>query len=95
MKHLRPAGYVPATNTSLRVWGLDAMTLRQSLAAVCLIGIAVISGHGERSLYASGVLLMGLPYFIAGYVSKTNPIGIAEYSLGAYLGALICLIIQQ
>lgn len=74
------------TNMQCRIWGLIAMTLRQSLAIVPLFGIGLL---GHDPLYSLGASFIGLIYFIAGYAWPRNPILVAELGTGAWLGFLI------
>jgi len=94
MRHVSSLAGPPLSNMELRIWGLDAMTLRQSLAAVCLVGLAFITGHHERAFVSFGIITLGLPYFIAGLLSKKRPITYAEYGVGTVIGALIFLILR-
>lgn len=78
-----------------RLWGLRAMTYRMALAAPVIILVALLAEKPVNAVFGAGFLLMGLPYYIAGYARKwfpsvvVNPIAPAEFSVGAILGALI------
>ena len=75
----------------LRLWGTIAMTLRMTFAMPAIIGVAFLSGNIDHVIYGAGSLLFGLPYFISGAIYPKNPIGMAEYCVGALLGAFILL----
>lgn len=78
-----------------RLWGLAAMSLRMTLAAPCLIGLAYLTGHMDRAGYAAGSLLLGLPYYISGFVSpRKYVISIPETVVGMILGVLIFTIVS-
>lgn len=79
--------------THSRLYGLMQMTLRQLLILPCLLGVAVISGHYDRSWYALGALSLGLPYYLSGYEFPAAPIKISEYAVGAIIGLIIALIL--
>lgn len=85
-------GHDPANS---RLWGLTAMTLRMTLAVPSIVGLAYLSAQPFHSIYASGILLMGLPYYLAGYLNPKNPIGMAEPMVGAILGLLIFLTLSS
>lgn len=76
-----------------RLWGLGMMTLRMTLAMPFLIGIAFLSGHPDNVVYAAGAMTLGFPYYFWGYAAPKNPVGMAEYTVGAILGGLACLAI--
>lgn len=76
----------------LRMWGTVAMGLRQSLLTLSLVGLAIIAGHPDRAAFAPLTLLFGIPYLLAGYSRTPYPIGWAEYTVGAAIGAL-CLLV--
>lgn len=84
---------LPSMN--LRLWGLIALTLRSSLAAICFIGLAYLSGHDERMIAALGVLLFAFPYYINGYIlDKSWVIKVSEYMVGAMIGILIWYVLH-
>jgi hypothetical protein len=62
------------------------MGLRMSLAAPCLIGLSYITGG--CAWYAAATLLLGIPYLLAGYFTKT-PVLYAEFGVGAGLALII------
>ncbi len=73
-----------------RLWGLGALTLRMTLAAPCLIGLAWLTGHSYTPI--TGVLLLGLPYYISGYITpRKYVISAAESVTGMLLGGLVYL----
>lgn len=74
-----------------RLWGLGMLTLRMSIGAPAIIYPAVLSFHPENYWYALGVLTLGLPYYLWGYIYPRAPIPAAEYTVGALLGLFIWL----
>lgn len=78
-----------------RLWGLGMMTLRMALVMPCLTGLAVLSGHTDRALFANGALLLGLPYYLLGFIVPVGYVIFAsELTVGAILGALVFAIIS-
>lgn len=69
-----------------RLYGLMQMTIRMQLIVPCFIGIAFISGHLEQLVYLPLTLLLGIPYYIWGYISKNYAIPFSEYTIGGMLG---------
>ncbi len=73
-----------------RLWGLAAMSGRMLLAIPCIAGLAWITGHDDRSWLVGGTPLMGLPYYIFGYMKLGKyTIAASELAVGAILGALV------
>jgi hypothetical protein len=69
-----------------RLWGLIAMSLRQTLAAPWVIGLACLAGHPEKAWLAIFTPLLGVFYFAFGFVSQTYAVMLAELAVGASLG---------
>lgn len=72
-----------------RLWGLVAMCLRQSLAAPAIIALSLITGHPEDMWFAALTPLLGVWYFIFGYLWQVEAITLAELAVGGSLGWLI------
>lgn len=60
-----------------KIWGLVAMTLRQSIIAPAAFGAWYL------------VPLMGLPYYIGGMISQRYAVMIAEFTIGAMIYFII------
>lgn len=89
------------TGISMRLWGWLAMSLRQSLAAIWVIGMAYLSGRPENSWLAIFTPALGTFYFIGGLLvplpqngQQTKAVMLAEYGVGAGLGILAILTLQ-
>lgn len=75
-----------------RMWGGTGMMIRQSLAAITIVGIAYLSGHADRAVYGLGSLILGWMYVVTGYVFGVSyAVPRAEQAVGAILGALVYL----
>lgn len=91
----------PISGVSMRLWGWLAMSLRQSLAAVWVIGLACLAGHPENCWLAIFTPLLGTFYFIFGLViplpippATTKAILPSELAVGAALGIFPILLLQ-
>jgi hypothetical protein len=78
-----------ASDFQLRLWGLCAITLRLSIYALCVVGLAFIEGRPEHAWYGVGSLLLGLPYYVWGYIKKDFAVEYAEYTVGALMRIII------
>ncbi len=76
-------------NELLRRWGLVAMTLRQLLIVPAIIGLAILAGEPQRSLWAVLAFLMGATYYLAGKTKTHEPITWGEYGNGGII-AIMC-----
>lgn len=68
-----------------RLWGLMMLTLRMSLGIPYFVGVAYITGHSDRAWYAAASLLLGLPYYIWGYLQPNKAINFAEPTVGTII----------
>lgn len=78
-----------------RLWGLAMMTLRMTLGAPAIIGLAFIINKPLHAYYALGTLFMGLPYYVFGYLRPQKPIDYSEPVVGAILGLMIVLTLME
>ncbi len=69
-----------------RLYGLMQMTARQLLILPCVLGIGAIAGWSWWMLL---VVLLGLPYYVFGYVSERYAIPASEYAVGALLWLIL------
>lgn len=72
-----------------RIWGLVALTLRMMLILPAFVGEMIYLGHYNRWEWLLCSLLMGIPYYISGYVSpRKYVIAAAEIGTGAIIGIM-------
>lgn len=79
------------SQTHSRLYGLMQMTIRQLLILPCFFGLEYITGASYwLSLPA---LLLGLPYYLSGFLGSSYVITYAEYGVGAIIGLTIGVIL--
>lgn len=79
-----------------RLWGLRDMTFRMLLALPVLITLPIVTHHYGRLPIAAGALLLGLPYYIFGYMKLGRfTIAASEFVVGVILGSLILFIAEN
>lgn len=89
--------YLGTSSTHLnRLWGLTALTLRDSLLSLSGIGLAVLIHQPEHALYALGFASCGLAYYLWGYIVGTAwAVPYAEYTVGLIQGLIYSTILRQ
>jgi len=72
-----------------RLYGLACMTARQALFVPVVVGDALILGHLDRAVYAGVFVLMGLPYYVYGFINKAHAVEFSEFTDGAIIGCTL------
>lgn len=66
-----------------RLWGLAHLALRMIWGVPCIVGLALLAGHPFAAIWALGVPLLALPYYVWGFVPHQYTINNAEMTVGA------------
>lgn len=77
-----------------RLWGLGRLTSRMCAGMPCIVVLASLIGHPELAIYSMGMLLLGVPYFISGYIiPRKYVIAFPEMVVGGVIGKLVCTVL--
>ena len=68
------------------------MFLRQLLIVPTFISLTYLCSGNY--LYSAFAMILWIPYFVYGFISKSRAVELSEYTIGALIGLTLCLIIS-